>query len=168
MEINLPVWGYYPKNNQYFIDPMYAPYTRELADTGGGICGLNTWAKQGYADGFVNPALVRKGWGLDFQLLHPQDPCPDGWNKDKTGWCTANKPEFGDHGLYSKDAFVPKYQYWDGYAPQLAQPRYKEINQFDMRSVNPWTGDYVVYHHPKPSSNRAKYGYLPSKDSLIA
>jgi len=30
MQTNLPVWGYYPKDDSYFIDPMYAPYMREL------------------------------------------------------------------------------------------------------------------------------------------
>ena len=170
MQTNLPVWGYYPKDDSYFIDPMYAPYMRELVRTADGqICEVNPSKKQGYPDGFVNPSLVRKGWGLDFQLMHPdKDPCPEGWTKGEDGWCVANQPEFGDHGLYSKDAFVPRYQYWGSYAPRLANARYKEINQFDQRSVSPWTGNYVVYNHPKPASNREVYGHLPSKDSYLA
>lgn len=169
MEINLPVWSYYPKKDQQFIDPLYVPYQREAVDTNDGICCVNTWKKQGYADGFVNPALVRKGWGLGFQLMHPdKDPCPEGWTKGEDGWCVANEPEFGDHGLYSKNAFVPKYQYWNSYAPTLPSSRREEINEFDQKSVNPWTGDYVVYHHSYPASNRGKYGHLPSKDSMLA
>ena len=169
MDINLPVWGYYPKNDQYFIDPLYAPYMRELVETDDGICEVNMWKKQGYPDGFVNPALVRKGWGLSFQLMHPdKDPCPDGWTKGEDGWCVANQPEFGDHGLYSKDAFVPKYQYWGSYAPRLANPLYKQINEFDKKSVSPATGNYVVYQNPAPASNREIYGHLPAKDSYLA
>ena len=169
MNVNLPIWGYYPKGDEYFIDPQYVPYMKTLVDTEDGKCEVNTWAKQGYADGFVNPALVRRGWGLDFQLMHPdKDPCPEGWTKGVDGWCAANEPEFGDNGLYTKDAFVAKYQYWGGYAPRLADPRYKEINQFDQKSVSPWTGNYVVYQNPKPSSDREIYGHLPAKDSYLA
>jgi hypothetical protein len=169
MEINLPVWDHYPKDDSYFVDPLYVPYMKELVPGECGVCEVNPWKKQGYPNGFVNPALVRKGWGQSFQLMHPdKDPCPEGWTKGEDGWCAPNQPEFGDHGLYTKDAFVAKYQYWNSYAPRLANPRYKEINQFDMKSVSPWSGDYVIYHHPHPSSNRARYGYLPSKDSLIA
>lgn len=169
METNLTVWGYYPKDDESFVDPMYVPYMNYPVKTKDGVCEVNTWKKQGYPDGFVNPALVRKGWGLDFQLLHPdKDPCPEGWTKGEDGWCVSNQPEFGDHGLYSVDAFVPEYQYWNGYAPRLANPQYKEINQFDRRSVSPWTGNYVVYNNPYPASHRAVYGHLPSKDSYLA
>jgi hypothetical protein len=169
MESNLPVWSYYPKDDSYFVDPMYFPYMKVSVPTKDGVCEVNTWAKQGYSDGFVNPALVRRGWGMDFQLLHPdKDPCPEGWTKGEDGWCAANEPEFGDHGLYSEDAFVPKYQYWDGYAPRLQNPHYMEINEFMQRSVSPWTGDYVVYSNPKLSTNRGTYGHLPSKDMMLA
>lgn len=173
MEINLPVWNYYPYGDKYFVDPMYVPYVRSLVEVEGddGIteeCEVNTWKKQGYSDGFVHPELVRKGWGLSFQLLHPdKDPCPEGWTKGVDGWCVENKPEF-EGTFYTKDAFVPKYQYWDSYAPRLKNARNKQINQFDMKSVNPWTGNYVIYNHPYPASNRTTYGYLPSKDSLLA
>lgn len=169
MEVNLPVWGYYPKDDGFFVDPLYAPYMNHLVKTKDGICEVNTTKKQGYANGFVNPGLVRKGWGWDFQLMHPdKDPCPEGWIKGEDGWCTLAEQEYGDHGLYSKDAWVPKYQYFDGYAPPLENPRFKAINEFDRKSVNPWTGNYVVYQLPKPSSNRAKYGHLPSRDSYLA
>ena len=189
MEVNLPVWGYYPRNDKPFIDPLYAPYQSSYVSTEVGmendvshsypgvpsscqteqVCPVNTWAQQGYPDGFVNPALVRKGWGMSFQLMHPdKDPCPEGWNKEKDGWCHENKPDFGDHGLYSNNAFVPKYQYWASYAPRLVDPRVKQIDEFDQKSVSPWTGNYVIYSNPKPASNRAIYGSLPSKDSMLA
>ena len=168
MEVQLPVWKYYPQNDQYFIDPLYVPYTRTLVNTPGGVCGRNTWKKQGYADGFVHPELVRKGWGLGFQLLHAdKDPCPEGWTKGVDGWCVENEPEF-QGTLYTDKAFVPRYQYWDSYAPKLINPRAKQISEFDMKSVNPYTGNYVVYFNPKPSETRIKYGSLASKDSLLA
>ncbi len=167
MNVNLPVWDYYPKDDKPFTDPLYAPYIKHPIATEDGVCPVNTWSKQGYSDGFVNPGLVRKGWGLGFQLMHPHvDTCPEGWTKGEDGWCAENEPEFGDHGLYSKKAFVPKYQYWDSYAPKIKNAR--EINQFDRKSVNPWTGNYNVSYLAKPASNRVKYGHLASKDSLIA
>lgn len=171
MEYNLPVWGYYPSNDEYFVDPMYVPYVRDLVPDENGRCGeceINPWKKQGYADGFVHPELVRKGWGLGFQLMHAdKDPCPEGWTKGIDGWCVENKPEF-QGTFYTEKAFVPKYQYWDSYAPKLINPRAKQINEFDQRSVNPWTGNYVVYNNPRPASNRIEYGSLSSKDSLLA
>lgn len=179
MQVNLPVWGYYPKEGT-FIDPLYVPYKNSEEETfpneySGECdsvqkCPVNRWEKQGYRDGFVNEALVRKGWGLDFQLLHPdKDPCPEGWTKGKDGWCSANVAEFGDNGLYSDRAFVPKYQYWDSYAPRtLVDSSKKYINQFDMRSVDPWTGDYKMYINSKPSYNRQIYGLNPAKDSYLA
>jgi len=178
MNVNLPVWGYYPKNDEFFVDPMYAPYMRTLApvkknEYGGcdesQICELNLTKQQGSPTGFVNPALVRRGWGLDFQLLHPEkDPCPEGWTKGKDGWCVANTPEFGDNGLYSEDAFVPKYQYWDSYAPTLKNVRYRELSHFDQKSVSPWTGDYTTQYDSNIAHQRGKYGYLPAKDSYLA
>jgi len=169
MEVNLPVWSYYPPNDQSFVDPLYAPYVRQIVpDANSGYCEVNGWEKQGYADGFVNPALVRKGWGLGFQLMHPdKDPCPEGWTKGIDGWCVQNQPEF-EGTFYTPEAFVPKYQYWNGYAPGLINPRAKQIDEFDMKSVSPWTGNYVIYHNPKPSESRVKYGALASKDSLLA
>ena len=174
MITNLPVWSYYPKNDQDFIDPMYVPYLKyqlPVKDAQGGFqtCPVNTWAKQGYDDGFVNPDLVRRGWGSNFMLMHPdKDPCPEGWTKGVDGWCVENEPEFGDFGLYSKDAFVPKYQYWNSYAPRLWNPNDRELNEFDQKSVNPFTGNYVSYSKSYPSDTRAKYGSLPSKDSYLA
>ena len=64
MNVNLPNLSYYPPDNSYFNDPMYVPYQKALIGTECGVCEVNTWAKQGYKDGFVNPALVRKNWGL--------------------------------------------------------------------------------------------------------
>lgn len=171
MDTNLTVWGYYPKkDDEFFVDPLYAPYTRRnipSPDGQDGFCSVNTWEQQG-SPRFVNPGLVRKGWGLDFQLKHPTYSCPSGWTKGEGGWCARNQPEYGDHGLYSPDAFLPKYQYWGGYAPKLAVPARREFNASDNKSINPHTGSYVVYQRPKPASQRADYGYLPTKALFLA
>lgn len=170
MQVNLPVWSYYPKDDKPFVDPMYVPYLKQATITNTGeVCPINTWKVQGYADGFVNPALVRKGWGMDFQLLHPdKDPCPEGWTKGSDGWCVENVPEFGDHGIYSKDAFVPYYQYFNQTFPKLRHPNQRQLNEFDMKSVNPNTGNYVNYIKSYPSETRKIYSHLPSKDSFLA
>lgn len=176
MELDLSVWDYYPKQGNVFVDPLYVPYMRTpetIVGADGEVsvgCPVmgGRWKKQGYADGMVNPGLVRKGWGMGFQLLHPVDPCPEGWTKGEDGWCVENVPEFGDHGLYSEDAFVPKYQYWNGYAPRAVDPMQRELTQFDMRSVNPWTGDYEASFISKPSTDRPVYGRLPVGNSYIA
>lgn len=176
MQTNLPVWNYYPKDDSTFVDPLYTPYQSECEDIVGADGAVSRscpvkgarWKVQGYPTGMVNPALVRKGWGMGFQLLHPKDPCPEGWTKGKDGWCVENEPEFGDNGLYSKYAFVPKYQYWASYAPRAERPEFREANEFDMKSVSPWTGDYVVPYNSTPSTARAVYGRLPVGNSYIA
>lgn len=170
MDTNLTVWGYYPKDNSYFVDPLYAPYIRKSIssnDGRNGTCQVNTWEKQGsYA--FVNPGLVRQGWGLNFQLKHPTDPCPEGWTKEPGGWCRVHQPEYGDHGLYSKDAFIAKYQYHAGYTIPNKDPIQREFNNSDNKSINPFTGEYVVYHNPKPADQRRQYGLLPAKSMFLA
>lgn len=187
MEINLPVWGYYPPDNSYFVDPLYVPYQRELtpvcdpdatsckSNSGNvckdpEICEVNTWKQQGYPDALVHPELVRKAWGLSFQKMHPDKDvtCPEGWSPGEDGWCFENKPEW-EGTFYTKDAFVPKYQYFGSYAPGLKNNYCtKKINHFDMKSVNPWTGNYTIYHNARPANNRENYGHLPSKDMMLA
>lgn len=168
MEVNLPVWDYYPKNDKVYIDPLYVPYQNVPVKVGDNVCPLNPWKKQG-SDLSVNPALVRKCWGLDFQKMHPDKDrfCPVGWTPDKDGWCVSSEPEF-EGTFYTDKQFAPKYQYWDSYAPRIKEPIKRQLNNFDNRSINPFTGDYVMYHNSKPSSNRSKYGHLPSKDSYLA
>jgi hypothetical protein len=167
---NQTVWDYYPKDNSYYIDPMYVPYQESYIKTEDGICPVKTWKEQGSPTGFVNPALVRKKWGTEFMLMHPDtDSCPTGWTKQENGWCKEYEPEFGNNGLYSNDAFIAKYQYWDSYAPALKNSRERPINEFDSRSVNPFTGEYVVYHKSNDNfPNKNRYGSLPSKDSYLA
>ena len=158
---NLPVWGYYHPQDEYFVDPLYTPYDNSLYPS----CEVNPAKKlPGYSTGFVNPQLVRRGKGLGFQLAHPTDPCPHGWKKND-GWCVPTEPEFGDNGLYSDRAFVPKFQYWNGYAPRNTEiPR---INEFDTRSVSPYTGRMVSQPRSSHSPLRQKYGQLRSSDSFL-
>jgi hypothetical protein len=166
---NQTAWDYYPKDDSSYIDPMYIPYQDSYVETKNGVCPVKTWKTQGYSDGFVNQSLVREGWGMDFMLMHPdKDNCPAGWDKGENGWCSKSEPEFGNNGLYSENAFIPKYQYWDSYAPIIKNPKKRQINEFDMRSVNPFTGNYVMYHTSKNNPNRSRYGSLPSRDSFLA
>ena len=85
----------------------------------------------------------------------------------ENGWCTVEKPEY-EGTFYTKDAFVARYQYWDSYAPRLKDPNKRQLNTFDQRSINPFTGNFVMYHNSKPNGLRSKYGWLPSKDSMLA
>lgn len=166
MNVNLPVWGYYNRNDSKFTDPLYVPYQKKLVDTPDGTCEVYGSKKLG-SEHMVDRRLVRKGWGHSFMLQHPDtDQCPHGFTKGKDGWCAENEPEFGDHGLYSEHAFVAKHQYHDGYAPR--NPKRTEINNFDMRSINPYTGNYVMYHTSRPSEDKNKYGTLASKDHYLA
>ena len=174
VDINLPVWDYYPPNNSRYLDNLYLPYLKLAKTCNNPVtgepeeCDVYPFKKQGCVGTLVNENLVRKGWGLDFQMLEPgYNMCPEGWTKDaSTGWCTTNEPEFSGT-FYSQNAWVPKYQYFDGYAPQHVG-RKPRVSEFEMRSINPFTGNYVVYFTSRPSLDPHKYGKLPSKDSLLA
>lgn len=172
MEYNQSVWAYYPANNQPYTDPLYAPYTRKLVPITGAdgetqLCPVNTYKPQGSC-GMTHPELVRKGWGMGFQRMHPdKDPCPPGFTPGVDGWCTAEKPEF-EGTFYTDKAFVAKYQYWDGYAPKNQCAVDKDPSPFHLKSVHPQTGRYVVYHQPKQASTKTVYGKLATRDSLLA
>jgi hypothetical protein len=99
-------------------------------------------------------------------MFPDKDPCPAGWTKGYEGWCIKNSPEFDpNHGLYSKDAFIPYYQYFNGYTTTKQS---EELTELDPKSINPYTGNFVVYTKPYPSKITANYMKLPSKDSYLA
>jgi hypothetical protein len=94
MEINLPVARYYSKN---FTDPLYVPYQKtyvEVEDEWGKMsCPVYRWPQQG-SSAFVNPALVKVGWGKSFQRKHPRTSCPPGYTEGAEGWCMEVAPDF--------------------------------------------------------------------------
>ncbi len=167
MDTNLTAFGYYPADDSYFLDPMYAPYARRNTQTSdGSIFPVNTTEVQGY-HGFVRPELVRKAWSLDFQRKHSSYPCPAGWKAGGANWCIKVDADYGDSGLYSKNAFIARHQYQAGYTVPRT-PAHREFNQSDNKSVNPHTGHYVVYQRPSGTEVRSQYGGLPSKAMLLA
>lgn len=166
MDYNASLWSYYPPNDQKFVHPLYAPYVKQIIPNGdGGYCEVNKWSQKEHSGCYFSE-LDRKGWGTTFQLMHPTDPCPEGYTKVENGYCVQNQHEF-EGTFYTDEAFVPKYQYWDGYTTRSDCSK-QEISEFDMKSINPHTGNFVIYHNPTPNKNTHKYGTLASKDSLLA
>lgn len=166
MLTNTPVWSYY---NPGFIDPLYVPYHREAVPAGDGYCiPLNNWAHQGPPT-TVNPDLVRINWDVSFQLLHPGDPCPDGWTKGLDGWC-VRQPQPYEPVFYTDKAFIAKTQFPNGYTRPYRGTHRRISEQTDLRSVNPLTGQYQVSFQPVDRRNMTStnYGRLPSKDSYLA
>jgi hypothetical protein len=163
MDVNTPVWGYYQSK---FVDPLFVPYLRyPVRDNDGNIVKINTWS-EGAGPGLVNPALIRKNWGQDFQLIYPEDPTPTGWVKGKDGWAVFVKPEY-EPIFYTDKAYTNKRQFPEGYTDMSYKPR-RISDQFDMRSVNPITGKYTVYFEPKISDPSSRYGKNPTRDSYLA
>jgi hypothetical protein len=163
MEYNYSVWDYYQPD---FVDPGYAPYIRApVKDEYGNVVMTNTWDRIPCPNGLVNPALFRKDWGLRFALLHPDDPCPPGFEKTADSYC-IRKPLDYEPIMYTEKAFVPRNQYWSGYTSRNNVPR-DGSDQFDMRSVNPLTGMYTVYYRSNPPPNSGAYGRCPSKESYL-
>lgn len=188
METNNSVWKYYQEG---FVDELYVPYLRKIVtDPRGNKVSINTWEKQGCPQ-LVDPDLVRKDWGLRFQRLFDTDPCPLGWTSGPDGYC-FREPLKHERIFYGEKAFLPKIQFWDGYANGVSRPGPSPTvsEPTDMRSVNPLTGQYTIYYpgvdntanvrYGKPIVNddiqydnrwslpvRRKYAALPTKDSYL-
>ena len=116
----------------------------------------------------VNPDLVRAGWDVGFQLLHPQDPCPDGWQKEADGWCRRQEQPY-EPVFYTDKAFIARTQFPNGYSRPYRGERRRISEQTDLRSVNPLTGQYQVSFQPvvHRKTTSTNYGGLPSKDSYL-
>jgi hypothetical protein len=136
---------------------------------------VNTWQNMG------NPNMVHNdqykiGWDQTFQKIYPWNPCPGGWVDRGNGICDRANDESYQSEFYTKDQFAVQYQYRNGYTVDLRQKQNRDNltskygqEQMPMKaaSVNPFTGNYVVYHEPKPSKSTVKYGGLPSRHSYL-
>jgi hypothetical protein len=188
METNDSVWKYYQKG---FVDELYVPYLRSIVkDPMNNNVSINTWSNQGCSE-LVSEDLVRKDWGLRFQRMFDTDPCPLGWVSGPDGYC-FREPLKHERVFYTNKAFIAKRQYWDGYGqPQPKAPSGSPISQeTDLRSVNPYTGNYTVYYpgidtkarvtYAKPIKSdldqydtswslppQRSYQYLPTSDSYL-
>ncbi len=197
MDINLPIAGYYPKDDSKFIDPMFVPYLRtklpigekknnkqpkewgskEKSEKEDNTCyiDVNTWQNMG------NPNMVHNdqykiGWGWDYQKIYPWESCAAGWVDRGNGMCTRANDESAQSNFYTKDQFAAKYQYRNGYTVDLRSLENREnltskygVENMAMKgaSVNPFTGNWVTYYDPKPSNSTVKYGGLPSRHSYL-
>jgi hypothetical protein len=163
MEVNNSVWARYQPG---YVSPEFVPYLREeTIDAWGNKVEINNWKKQG-SEFMVQPELVRVNKGLTFQRLFEEDPCPVGWTKDKNnmGYC-VQAPLRHEPVFYTNKAFIAKNQYWQG--PGDSSPANGELNrneghrkiseQTDMRSVDPITGQYMVYYRPVMSAANSRY-----------
>ena len=163
METNIPVWSYYQPG---WVDPMFVPYLKyPVKDNWGNVVPTNTWEKMGYADGTVNPAVVRKNWGLGFARMFEDDPCPVGFVPAENGYCFPRQPD-NEAVFYTEKAFLPKKQYWSSYVTNAPK---RGSDNFDFRSVNPNTGNYTVYYESTPNERlgETKYGRNPTKNSYL-
>ncbi len=189
MDINLPVGDYYPKNNSKFVDPMFVPYQRKALLIDGSTynphgenaeqcyLSINTWKKT-FNPNYVHPDRIRRGWNWDYLNIEPGDPCPGGFRKDpnRNDLCVRIKEEAHDSSFYSKDMFAVKHQYKNGYTVNLNDDKLEieRVNRYDNGpptfvngSVNPYTGQWVVYNDPKNNGKYNKYGGLPSRNSYL-
>ncbi len=151
METNQSVWKRYQKG---YVDDAYVPYLREIVnDSRGNKVSINKWEKQGCVGGLIDPALVRVNKGLTFQRMFEDDPCPSGFKKDvnEPSYCVRIPPRH-EQVFFTDKAFIPQNQYWPGYSDGNATRNSggsvpKSSNTFDLRSVNPLTGNYTVYYN---------------------
>jgi hypothetical protein len=155
METNQPVWERY---NPGYVDEEFVPYLRDkVQDDWGNTVSINMWEKQGCVPSLVEPALIRKNWGLRFMRQFDSDPCPNGFMGAGDSYCVREPLKF-EPVFYTDKSFIAKRQFWDGYA--LANPGVRRVSeQTDLRSVNPLTGQYTVYYNPSQWSARRRYAY---------
>jgi hypothetical protein len=157
MDTNTSVWSYYQPG---FIHPEYVPYLKKKVKDGwGNEVEINTWKHQG-CDGLVEPALVRVNKGLTFQRMFDTDPCPNGWKKAAESYC-VREPLKHEPVFYTDKAFIAKRQFFDGYTANGVRGKIdslpKASSQTDLRSVNPFTGTYVVYYPGGQFSAQPRY-----------
>jgi hypothetical protein len=179
MDINLPIYGYYPKDGTKFIDPLYAPYqTQKIPiDDEGCYAQKSPWKSVGNPN-YVNNDHYRMDWNMDFKRLYPNDPCPAGTSEpvagSGSGMCVSTRQEAHDSTFYSQNMYRVHNQYFDGYSVSNDKEcwKTKPINRkmdptFKAASFNPFIGDYVIYHEPKTNINSTKYNNLPSRHSYL-
>ncbi len=142
MYANLPVWKYYEKG---FVDPLYALYQKKRVagrdqSTGRRVgVDINPYTPAA-SPMYSNPNLERKGWSLSFQRQFSYDPCPASWTPGADGWCFLSDTE-NDMGIFYTDkAYIAPIQYFDGYTKGVQWEQ--GINNFDNRSVSPFTGQF--------------------------
>ena len=177
MQHNQPLISYYPADDSKFVDPMYVPYERTLMPIQGEGCvhPVNTWKKHGCA-AQVHPDHLRRGWGMDFLKIHPNDPCPAGWKDVGDGFCSRAHQAAHESSFATEEHFAAEYQYHNGYtvsprdvasAQRLDNFDHPNSEAFLNRSVNPHTGQYVVYHDPRPHMTSRRYGRNPGRHSYL-
>lgn len=98
--------------------------------------------------------------GLHFRRMNTDDPCPAGFLS------------VGNEGMCYQPPLKP---FESKYSPTVIQTStfpYKSLptftSQFDMRSVNPYTGKYTTYYSSKPSNNSNNYKSQNFKNSYVA
>ena len=175
MDVNQPILSQYPPDGSKYIDPLYVPYQRTNVSLGGEGCyhPTNSWVKQG-SPAMFSKDHVRKGWNMDFQLLHPNDSCPPGYGKTEGGFCTKIHEQSNDSNFYTDNEYTVKYQYHDGYTinpkDRISAAKLERMDTaptFQTRSVNPHTGKYVVYFDNNPNKVYEKYGRNPARHSYL-
>lgn len=159
MIANESIWHYYQPG---YVHPSYVPYLRKkVIDRWGNEVSINTWEKQG-GPAMVEPALVRVNKGLTFQRMFDTDPCPSGFTKAENSYC-VRKPLVNEQVFFTDKAFIPKKQYWGGYADSEkvmndTTPGDRSSSNFDMRTVHPFTGDYTIYYYSNKPVSPNRYG----------
>jgi hypothetical protein len=170
MLTNTSVWTRYQPG---YIDELVAPFQRKkVIDRWGNEVSINTWEKlppvpSPECPGLIEPALLRVNKGLTFQRMFETDPCPSGFvkSKEEPSYCVRVTPKH-EQVFYSDKAFIPKRQYWKGYSDGNAtrnsssgpEAQRSPSSPFDMRTVDPFTGNYTIYYESNKSASQTRYG----------
>ena len=166
---------YYPKDDSVFIDPMYAVYKHVNVPLDDHKCFMpvNTSVDTGNPN-YIHPSNIRRDWNLDFAVLNPTDPAPAGWGKVFGNYRTKIEEEGTRNGTFYTDKdWRVKYQYFNGYT--VDRMNSNNINKlypdnsptWKSASLNPQTGNWVLYKQTLPQQRLNKYGALPSRDSYL-
>lgn len=173
---------YYPylnRSNNGIVLPTQIPtdrYGHATVTTPPKNCNMQQIGDQGI---WVNPDLVRQGWGQTFQKKHAFYPCPTGWSSvdEEKGFCVRNNPEFVD--TFYTDKMYDRFQLGQN-ALERALPPFTSVQYFhnpEQKGVNPRDTKYWrdpntnfrrvtgVYTRPK---NNQEYATLKQRDSYLA
>lgn len=176
MEISMSIADYYPKDGSKFIDPLYRPYINSdntlTQENQNRYDLVNTKSSVPY--GFHSDT-IRMGRTQSYQKIHKTEPCAPGFYSGPSDqMCTKitgsvnNSRNFA--GTFYTDSGLQNH-YTQGYAANQTRVDYlKSLEphpELETRSVNPFTGEYVVYFSPPPNKITNTYSKVPTKFSYL-
>lgn len=145
MEFNNSAWSQYKDG---WVDDMYKPYQPQ--ETIINDIKVNIYPHKKLPNG-VEPLLLRRSKGLEFEKMFPYYPCPEGWVQDSKRPSFCIRKDTNPATFYTNKAFIVKKQF----IPEKKDD--KDLTSLSNLSMNPYTGQRREYLYGKKSPHAQRY-----------